>query len=343
MADVFISYHEKSAGKLAAQIADALASAGISCWYAKRDIPPGGDFAENISSQIDACRVFLLILNESVYQSKHIESELGLAFGRWNRGEEITILPLEFSGFERATWARYYLIHTQSMRISSLDEISLQELTTRIFNLLGRSFQKPPKTPKKIIQKGSCGDCATYAFDESNLLEISGTGAMWNYDWNRKTGTANTPWWDIRAKISRVVIESGITSVAKYAFCNCVNLNAIEMPDSVTKIEVGAFDNCIRLTSVMIPSHVMKIETGTFNGCATLSDIQIPDKVTKIEFGAFSGCKSLTTITIPDSVTKIELGAFTGCTSLNIASVAAKTKVNFFSFPENVAVIRRRK
>ena len=56
MADVFISYHAKSAGELAAQIAAALESAGISCWYAKRDIPPGGDFARYIPPKIDACK-----------------------------------------------------------------------------------------------------------------------------------------------------------------------------------------------------------------------------------------------------------------------------------------------
>ena len=66
MADVFSSYHEKSAGEIAAKIADALESVGISCWYAKRDIPSGGDFARSIPTQIDACKVFLLILNDNV-------------------------------------------------------------------------------------------------------------------------------------------------------------------------------------------------------------------------------------------------------------------------------------
>ena len=354
MADVFISYHEKSAGELVAQIADALESVGISCWYAKRDIPSGGDFARYIPLQIDACKVFLLILNENAQNSRHIESELGLAFGRFNRKEQITILPFEIGDFKRESWIRYYLIHVQSVKFQSVE--ALVKKVGGILNIPGEIMPfslssqdvQVAKTvqrqmpPGKTIQSGNCGDNVAYVLSENGLLTIFGTGAMWSYDWNRKTGTANTPWWDIRAKISHVVIQSGVTSVAKYAFCNCINLNAVEMPDSITKIEVGAFDNCICLTNVIIPSHVMKIETGTFNGCVNLSDIQISDKVTKIEFGAFKDCKYLTNIIIPDSVTEIELGAFAGCTSLNIASVAAKTNVNSFSFPENVAVIRRK-
>ena len=138
MADVFISYHEKSAGELAAQIAAALESAGISCWYAKRDIPPGGAFAEDIPSQIDACKVFLLILNESVYQSKHIENELGLAFSRLNKGEHITILPLEIGDFKQESWVKYYLIQTQSVKIPCLDEAHVQDVTQKISNILDK-------------------------------------------------------------------------------------------------------------------------------------------------------------------------------------------------------------
>ena len=138
MADVFISYHEQSAGELVAKIADALENVGIFCWYAKRDIPPGGNFARDIPPQIDACKVFLLILNDSVvHQSNHIENELGLAFGRLNRKEEITILPLEIGDFKRETWVKYYLVHTQSVKIPLFNNTYAQELTNQIGNILG--------------------------------------------------------------------------------------------------------------------------------------------------------------------------------------------------------------
>ena len=78
VADVFISYHHDSAEKLVEQIAAALEKAGISCWYAKRDIPPGGDFARYIPLQINACKVFLLILSSGVCESRHVQNSVPL-------------------------------------------------------------------------------------------------------------------------------------------------------------------------------------------------------------------------------------------------------------------------
>ncbi|MBQ9618727.1 MAG: toll/interleukin-1 receptor domain-containing protein, partial [Oscillibacter sp.] len=116
MAEVFISYHEASAGLLAEEIAGRLDKAGITSWCARRDMPPGADFARAIPAQINACKVFLLLLNENVYKSKHIESELGMAFSRWNHEEDIRILPVEIGNFTRRDWIWYYLIHTQSVK-----------------------------------------------------------------------------------------------------------------------------------------------------------------------------------------------------------------------------------
>ena len=61
VADVFISYHEQSAGDIAAKIAAALEEAGISCWYAKRDIPAGGRFCPLHTAPTDAPRTSPLV------------------------------------------------------------------------------------------------------------------------------------------------------------------------------------------------------------------------------------------------------------------------------------------
>lgn len=76
--DVFISHHEDSAGPLAAQIANALQSVGISCWYAPRDITPGKDFREEISAAIYQCKVFLLLLNPEVEHSPEVLAEFSV-------------------------------------------------------------------------------------------------------------------------------------------------------------------------------------------------------------------------------------------------------------------------
>ncbi|MBQ6985912.1 MAG: toll/interleukin-1 receptor domain-containing protein, partial [Oscillibacter sp.] len=141
MADVFISYHEKSTGELAEQIADALDAAGISCWCARRDMPPGGDFARDIPSQIQNCRLFLLIFNENVYKSRHIESELGIAFSRWNKGEDIRIFPVKIGDVTLEDWIKYYLIHAQGVKFpTEPDKRQIQkQVVNRIAKLLPAS------------------------------------------------------------------------------------------------------------------------------------------------------------------------------------------------------------
>jgi DNA-directed RNA polymerase subunit N (RpoN/RPB10) len=147
MADVFISYHEKSAGELAERIADALDAAGISSWCARRDLPPGSDFADEIPAQIDACRVFLLIMDETIYDSPHIKSELCIAFDRLK--DNVTILPFPTGKVIRKGWLRYYLSHIQSVRIPLSDPQRVDKLVQLVARILGAPLRKPqqPEPP----------------------------------------------------------------------------------------------------------------------------------------------------------------------------------------------------
>lgn len=348
MADVFISYHAKSAGKLVEQIVDALESAGISCWYAKRDIPAGGDFARYIPPQIDACRLFLLILNEEVYQSKHIENEVGLAFSRLNKGEDIAILPIETEGFERKSWIRYYLIHTQSVKMPTLNPERIHDLAQQAANLLNREIPSTPTqdmeplkpvTPPKILKSGTCGLDA-YTLDENGVLTISGNAPMWNY--RRLQGAVNTPWWSERKNILHVEIQSGVTKIGWSAFVSCANLKSVTIPSTVTEIGSTAFANCVALTNITIPDSVMNIGEYAFFGCEGLTNLTVSGAV-KIEADAFYGCVKLTSVTIrdgskkitgdfrwftrlesvtiPDSVTEIAWGAFSECARLKSVKI----------------------
>lgn len=153
MADVFISYHEDSAGKLAEQIADALDEAGISCWCARRDMLFGGNFAHEIPAQIHDCRLFLLLLNENVYHSEHIENELGIAFSRRNKKEDIRILPLELGKFVRKDWVEYYLIHAQSVKFPPIpNEQYIRRLVKQIAKTLNQ--ETPELDVNALFQRG---------------------------------------------------------------------------------------------------------------------------------------------------------------------------------------------
>ena len=273
MAEVFISYHESSAGGLAAQIADTLEASGISCWYAKRDIPTGGDFARAIPLQIDACKVFLLILNENAQTSEHIGNELALAFSRWNRKKDITIFPVKIGEFEEESWIKYYLVRAQILKCAVLDAERMQELARQVAQRLNREL----KPPVKIIKRGECGDNVTYTLDESGVLRIAGKGfteAL--FSWDNEEKVRETPW-----KYQREII-----------FC-------IEIQGGVIGIGEGAFQDCKGLTSVCIPASVKIIGGYAFCGCDNLTSVYIPDSVTFIGDWAFAYCSRLASVSVP--------------------------------------------
>ena len=352
MADVFISYHEKSAGKLAAQIARTLESSGISCWYAKRDIPTGADFARTIPPQIDACKVFLLILNENAQTSKHIESELGLAFSRSNRGEEITIFPVEIGNFEKEAWIKYYLIHTQILKAPVLDAEHIQELARQVMRLLNRQLQpsaplKTTPTPPtkiiecgKIIKCGECGDNVTFTLDANGVLIISGNGTMQDFEVDHKAKIHDTPWRNERKNISAVKILNGVTTIGRGAFDECAKLTNISISETVISIENFAFWGCAGLTSIHIPHSVISIGNEAFKHCTGLTSISIPDNVTSIGNFAFADCAGLTDIHIPKSVISIGDSAFRGCSKLTDIDISdSVTSIEYSTFRDCTRLI----
>lgn len=73
-----------------------------------------------------------------------------------------------------------------------------------------------------------------------------------------------------------------VTSIREWAFYDCSNLTAIEIPNSVTSIGDWAFGDCSRLTSIEIPESVDSIGENAFCGCSRITSIKIPDSVTSI-------------------------------------------------------------
>lgn len=125
MAQVFISYHTTPETlELVRKIANGLENIGISCWYAHRDMPPGNNFAHDVPEQIRSCKIFLLILDKGAVNSKHVDNELGLAFGRFNRNEPITILPYQVEDCTLSDSMKYYLVHIQIIKSSTLGDIT---------------------------------------------------------------------------------------------------------------------------------------------------------------------------------------------------------------------------
>lgn len=186
-----------------------------------------------------------------------------------------------------------------------------------------------------IVASGSCGESAFWKFDNKNVLTIYGTGAMDSYTYN-----SNAPWYSYTSKITKIVIEDGITHVGdrcfqnyqkatsiiladsitsfgQDSFDNCRGITTIDLPDNLTDMGKSAFSNCQNLTSVEIPASVEVITQSSFEGCTYLTSVTIPDGVTTIGRMAFFYCENLRQVTLPESVTTIEKEAFQKCRRLD--------------------------
>lgn len=150
MADVFISYHDKTNGDRAEKIAATLESAGISCWYARRDVPAGGDFTHEVIKQIGNCTVFLLLLDDGAARSPHVETEVANAFGH----KKIMPYQTDKKDVKRVKWVQYYLKQIQIVPFSDYDTLT-KEVATALARPVKTVTPKPHHTKSKPETKVS--------------------------------------------------------------------------------------------------------------------------------------------------------------------------------------------
>ena len=82
---VFISYASEDAA-VADRIRTGLEQGGVACWIAPRDIEPGTSFPAAITAAINRCSAQVLLLTPRANASRHVLSEVELAF---NAGKPI--------------------------------------------------------------------------------------------------------------------------------------------------------------------------------------------------------------------------------------------------------------
>ena len=143
---------------------------------------------------------------------------------------------------------------------------------------------------------------------------------MNNYNEQKKA-----PW--SGKKVTKCVIEDGITTIGSYAFADLGELTEISFPNSIFQAGEYAFKNCTGLKNIELPERMemWKISTGMFEGCISLETVKLSGNILNIGKGAFANCTSLRSFTVPEMVTEIEAGTFQNCESL--ASVTLSERV----------------
>lgn len=150
------------------------------------------------------------------------------------------------------------------------------------------------------VGKGALG-----AFDEeTGTLTIFGSGALYDTVNYYGGGAKNAPWFSIKNQIKKIVIGPKITYIGTYAFCQCVNLETVELPVSNIEIAANAFEKCYNLKSIYIAGDTpiegtFDLRSTTFIDAWTFAydylvvNVVLNDETTMITKSAFEDCMNL--------------------------------------------------
>jgi hypothetical protein len=143
-----------------------------------------------------------------------------------------------------------------------------------------------------IVGSGQCGDNLTWEQTKGGTLTISGTGRMYDYEFDNSTG-CTAPW----GKVENVVICEGVTYIGEYSFYKKGYLHSVEIADSVKEIGGRSFAWCSNLTSIIIPNGLTTIGYDVFRGSG-LSSVTIGEGLSFIGSEAFSLCSYLSEFSV---------------------------------------------
>ena len=161
-------------------------------------------------------------------------------------------------------------------------------------------------------------------------------------------------------KVKKAVLESGTTSVERYAFSDnsyieevdlqgiseipsylfkdCTALKTVNIPQTVTNIGDGAFWKCIALEELTLPDGLLTLGASAFNECKLLRSITLPIGITAISNSTFLQCERLTRVLGLEKVVSIGQSAFSGCQLLVLDDLTAVKTVGEHAFFNCISV-----
>lgn len=112
--------------------------------------------------------------------------------------------------------------------------------------------------------------------DGNYTLKISGTGRMADYGNEDNAPWRGRPQRNYLDKITKFVVEEGVTSVGVNACYKWGGLKDVKLPNSITEINPWAFGYCSSLESINIPYGVTTVGYSVFYDCTALTKVEIP-------------------------------------------------------------------
>ena len=236
----------------------------------------------------------------------------------------------------------------------------------KVTNAAGSVFSKTV-TLNAISEQ--CGDKLSWTLDSAGKLTITGTGKMYDYDWENLP-----PWVDGIQPIKSVVIGNSVTRIGDCAFESHEKLTSVTIGTGVTAIGSYAFESCLALTSVKIPASVTTLGDTPFDRCTSLQSITVdsgntkfssadgvlfnkdktvllaypagkpgsytvPSTVKTLADSAFSGAEKLSAVVLPEGLTTIEACALSSCALLtDIQIPASVTSIHAYAFDDSFAL-----
>ena len=172
---------------------------------------------------------------------------------------------------------------------------------------------------KAETYNGQCGSNANWSLDtETGVLEITGSGDMYSYNWNYIDGKYLTtaPWGTYYQSIKSLTVSSDITSIGSGAFYGCSSLTSVGDLSTCTSIGDQAFENCSALTSVGDLSACTSIGYQAFNNCSSLTSVGDLAACQSIGESAFYYCSALQRLTLGETVPTLGNNCFCEANSI---------------------------